>query len=73
MKNWDMNKPILVAGGGISGTNAVRLILQTGYTPILYDGNVKLDTEKVFSKVGSRDFEIVLGELPESVIRKVQI
>ncbi|MBQ4425836.1 MAG: UDP-N-acetylmuramoyl-L-alanine--D-glutamate ligase [Lachnospiraceae bacterium] len=72
MKEWSKERPILVAGAGISGTNAVRLIFETGYTPILYDGNVKLDQEKVFSKVGRRDFELVLGELTEDVIRRVQ-
>ena len=70
--DWKKDAPILVAGAGISGTNALRLILREGYTPILYDGNPKVDLEKVYGKVGSRDFEVVLGDLPEEVIRRVQ-
>ena len=70
--DWKKEAPILVAGAGISGTNALRLILREGYTPILYDGNPKVDLEKVYGKAGSRDFEVVLGDLPEEVIRRVQ-
>ena len=70
--DWKKDAPILVAGAGISGTNALRLILREGYTPILYDGNPKVDLEKVYAKAGSRDFEVVLGDLPEDVIRRVQ-
>ena len=69
---WKKDKPILVAGGGISGTNALRLILQEGYTPILYDTRENLDLEALFAKLGRRDFETVLGDLPEEVIRRVQ-
>ena len=38
---WNKEQPILVAGAGISGTNALRLLLREGYKPILYDGNPK--------------------------------
>lgn len=70
--DWKKEAPILVAGAGISGTNALRLILKEGYTPILYDGNPKVDLEKVYEKAGRRDFEVVLGDLPETVIKRVQ-
>ena len=70
---WSKEKPILVAGAGISGTNALRLLLQEGYTPILYDGNPKVNLEKVYTALGRRDFEVVLGDLTDEVIRRVQL
>ena len=32
-----MNKKILVAGGGISGIGAAKMLLQTGKEVVLYD------------------------------------
>nr|MBQ6242524.1 UDP-N-acetylmuramoyl-L-alanine--D-glutamate ligase [Lachnospiraceae bacterium] len=70
---WNKEQPILVAGAGISGTNALRLLLREGYKPILYDGNPKVDLEKLYAKLdGRRDFEVVLGDLTDDVIRRVQ-
>ncbi|MBP3728834.1 MAG: UDP-N-acetylmuramoyl-L-alanine--D-glutamate ligase, partial [Lachnospiraceae bacterium] len=69
---WQKDQAILVAGGGISGTNALRLILREGYRPILYDTRENYDREALFEKLGRRDFEVVLGELPQEVIRRVQ-
>ena len=40
-------KQVLVFGSGISGTAAVRLLEKEGAQVILYDGNEKLDPEKV--------------------------
>jgi len=70
--DWDKQKAILVAGAGISGTNALDLILRTGYRPILYDGNPQVDLEKIYTKLGRRDFEVCLGELTDAVISRIQ-
>lgn len=70
--DWRKDQPVLVAGAGISGTNALGLILGQGYTPILYDSNPNVNLNKVYDKLGRKDFEVVLGELPEEVIRRVR-
>ena len=45
-------KQVLVFGSGISGTAAVRLLEKEGAQVILYDGNEKLDPEKVKEQLG---------------------
>ena len=69
---WSRDKAILVAGAGISGSNALALILREGYTPILYDGNPGVDLEKLYAKLGRRDFEVCLGDLRKDVTDRVQ-
>lgn len=63
-----MKDTYLVAGCGISGIGAARLLLQTGASVILYDGNTSLDPEKVREKLAfHEDVSVVLGELaPET-------
>ena len=39
------NKTVLVAGTGISGIGAIKLLIQTDAELILYDGNVELKVE----------------------------
>ena len=70
-------KTILVVGSGISGVAAVRLLHSKGNTPILYDGNEKLDTAKLreafFGDTAFEQLEIYLGTLPDEVRKKVDI
>ncbi|MCI8505063.1 MAG: UDP-N-acetylmuramoyl-L-alanine--D-glutamate ligase [Lachnospiraceae bacterium] len=66
-----MERTILVAGGGVSGVGAARMLLDTGASVILYDSNEKLDREALGKKFPEREIEIVVGELPESVLARV--
>ena len=58
-----MSQKVLVAGTGISGIAAAKLLLAKGGEVVLYDGNDKLDPEKI-----KKNFEedakltLVLGE-----------
>jgi len=59
-----MRDTYLVAGCGISGIGAARLLLKTGASVILYDGNVSLDPEKIREKLAFHEkVSVVLGEL----------
>ena len=67
-----MKKSVLVAGCGISGIGAAKLLLSAGEQVILYDGNDKKNPEELRAAVGVSDrLEIVLGELTDEVISRV--
>ena len=69
-EEWSKEIPIMVAGAGRSGLNAVRLLQKAGYVPVLYDENEKLDRETLIGKLGGHECEIILGELkPEDAAR----
>lgn len=42
-----MSQKVLVAGTGISGISAAKLLLAQGGEVVLYDGNEKLSEEKL--------------------------
>ena len=42
-----MSQKVLVAGTGISGIAAAKLLLKKGGEVVLYDGNVNLDEKKL--------------------------
>ena len=59
-----MDKKVLVAGAGISGMNACRLLLAKEQQVILYDGNAAKDPEELKASLGNAEgLEILLGEL----------
>ena len=59
----------LVAGSGISGIGAAKLLLKKGAAVIVYDSNEKLNREDILQKLGEDpQTEVVLGELPQAVI-----
>ena len=73
-----MNKPVLVAGLGLSGIQAAGLLLKTGNEVILYDGSDKKDPIAVRDQLqefsGGADcseIPVVLGELPDEIISSV--
>ena len=67
-------KKVLVFGAGKSGIGSVDLLAQVGARPVLYDGNEKLDREKLAESFPEgADAEIVLGELPEDLIRSLDL
>ena len=69
-EEWSKEIPIMVAGAGRSGLNAVRLLQKAGYTPVLYDENAKLDRAALIEKLDGHECEMILGELtPENAAR----
>lgn len=75
MKMFDFNhKTVLVFGSGKSGIGAVTLLEAKGADVILYDGNEKLDEEKIRKELpkGSKA-KILLGNLPEEWMRKLDL
>ena len=69
------NKTVLVAGTGISGIGAIKLLIQTDAELILYDGNVELTVEGIQAKLPETEkhIEIVVGELSDDVIERLDI
>ena len=66
-----MGDTYLVAGCGISGIGAAKLLLNVGAEVILYDGNAALDRAAIMEKLDNREgVSVVLGELtPETAKR----
>ena len=61
-------KKVLVFGSGKSGIGAADLLEQTGATPVIYDGNEKIDKEAVLHKISHHSrTEVYAGELPKEV------
>ena len=69
-----MSQKVLVAGSGISGIAAAKLLLAKGGEVLLYDGNDKLDAEKI-KKNFDEDAKVsgVLGELKRTDLLGVEL
>ncbi|MBE5927678.1 MAG: UDP-N-acetylmuramoyl-L-alanine--D-glutamate ligase [Lachnospiraceae bacterium] len=67
----------LVAGTGISGVGAVKLLAEIGAEIILYDGNSELTEEIIRGKLSNiknaEMVDIVIGELEDEVIADIDI
>ena len=67
-------KKFLVFGTGISGIAAAELLVRRGFPVVLYDGNEKLEEQKIREKSAVLDqVEIILGELPEHILHRYDI
>ncbi len=65
---------VLVAGTGISGIAAARLVLERGGEVVLYDGNMNLDPAEIRKKFKEEDkVGIVLGEIKRSDLLGVEL
>ena len=65
---------VLVAGTGISGIAAARLVLERGGEVVLYDGNTALDPAEIRKKFKEEDtVGIVLGEIKRSDLLGVEL
>lgn len=67
------DKKYLVAGTGISGIGAANLLLKIGADVTLYDGNEKLNKDEIKNKLLKNETDVVLGELPEELIKKTDV
>ncbi|MGN0165129.1 MAG: UDP-N-acetylmuramoyl-L-alanine--D-glutamate ligase [Lachnospiraceae bacterium] len=67
-------KKIIIAGAGKSGIAAAKLLAGESKDIILYDGNDKLDAEKLKSSLPDNfQGKIILGELPEEEISQADL
>lgn len=68
------DKNVLVVGAGKSGIGSVRLLLNIGARPVLYDGNEKLDEAGVRASLPKgTDISIVLGTLPDEQLGRLDL
>ena len=69
-----MSQKVLVAGTGISGISAAKLLLAQGGEVVLYDGNEKLSEENLKAKFDEgAKVTIVLGELKKTDLMGVEL
>lgn len=69
-----MNQKVLVAGTGLSGIAAAKLLLKKGGDVILYDGNTALDEETIKKKFeDASHVTVVLGELKKTDLMGVEL
>lgn len=66
-------KRYLVAGSGISGIGAAKLLYNTGNKVTIYDGNDKIKAEDIKCKLENKDIDIIIGELTDNDIRNTDI
>ncbi len=67
-------KTFLVVGTGISGLAALKLLKKKEADVILFDSNAKLTREEIEEKLPeSLDFDLILGELSERVLERIDI
>lgn len=68
------NQKVLVAGTGISGLAAAKLLLDMGGEVVLYDSNVELDSEKIKENFeADAKITMVLGELKRTDLLHVEM
>jgi UDP-N-acetylmuramoylalanine--D-glutamate ligase len=62
-------KRVIVAGTGISGIGAAKLLLAAGIETVIYDGNEKLEKTAIIERIGS-ELEVILGELSDEDVQR---
>ena len=68
------NQKVLVAGSGKSGIAAAKLMLKMGGEVVLYDGNEKLDPDKIKENFDEdANLTVVLGELTRTDLLGVEL
>ena len=69
-----MSQKVLVAGTGISGISAAKLLLAQGGEVVLYDGNDKLSAEELKKKFeNDAKVTVVLGDLKKTDLLGVEL
>ncbi|MBR4027269.1 MAG: UDP-N-acetylmuramoyl-L-alanine--D-glutamate ligase, partial [Lachnospiraceae bacterium] len=67
-------KNVLVVGTGVSGIAATELLVNKQINTILFDGNVNLDTEKLYAKSDIlKQVPLVLGTLTEEQMEEIDV
>jgi len=61
-------KRVMVAGTGISGIGAARLLTEAGIETVIYDGNETLEKKDITERIG-KPVEVILGELSDETVK----
>lgn len=70
----DFCKKFLVAGSGVSGIGAAKLLLAKGAEVVLYDGNDKLDEKALLSNFDEgAKISVILGQLSSELANKIDL
>lgn len=70
----NQSQKVLVAGTGLSGISAARLVLARGGEVVLYDGNASLNEEEIKGKFDKEaKLSTVLGEIKRSDLLGVEL
>ena len=70
----NQSQKVLVAGTGLSGTAAARLVLDRGGEVVLYDGNASVKDEELKAKFDKEaKVSVVLGEIKRSDLLGVEL
>ena len=70
----NQSQKVLVAGTGLSGTAAARLVLDRGGEVVLYDGNASIKEEEIKAKFDKEaKVSVVLGEIKRSDLLGVEL
>ncbi len=70
MELFDRSRPVLVAGAGLSGKGAAKLLAGAGYRVILYDGNPNADLSAFAAEAGEGRILPVVGPSPKRSRRR---
>ena len=63
------NKKVIVMGAGKSGIAAIKLLLEVGAEPVLFDENESLDRDSVTGHLDGKKIEIHTGTLPDEILK----
>lgn len=67
-------KRVMVAGSGISGIGAAKLLAKIGADVVIYDGNKEVNKEELMEKLPQEyEFEIVLGEMTKALLDGISL
>lgn len=70
----EFQKKVLIAGTGISGINAGKLLLEKGAEIIFYDDNASLDVTKLLSNFENSELvSVVLGSINDKILNDVEL
>ncbi|MGN0438951.1 MAG: UDP-N-acetylmuramoyl-L-alanine--D-glutamate ligase [Lachnospiraceae bacterium] len=70
----DFHKKVLIAGTGISGLNAGKLLLEKGAEIVFYDDNAALDVDKLLSHFEKNDpVHVILGNITEKILQDIDL
>lgn len=62
-------KKVLVAGTGVSGIGAARLLMKLGAQVTLYDGNTSVTEEDIRKKLDGAEVSCVIGEMTKEIAK----
>ena len=60
-------KKVLVAGTGVSGIGAAKLLIEKGAEVTLYDGNTAVTSEMILAKMDGADVHTIIGEMTQEM------